>query len=239
MELNTTSECRHESVADRALTATWVLDEIRLAVQKGYKVIKIYEVYEYRITQYTPQTRLGGLFAEYIDTFLKLKAEASGYPDWVRSSDDENRYIREFSVSEVIQLYKDCIQRNAARRALAKLCLNLMWGKLTERNNRTRTKMITDHKNKKFLVTPGIDVTSLFFANDQVVWVSWKYIEEEKIPCLKHTNEVIRAYVTAGARIHLYKYLDTLQERASTVIQIRLYISKIMTNSPGSRVGID
>jgi hypothetical protein len=215
MEMNTSSECKHESVADRALTATWVLDEIRLAVQKGYKVIQIYEVYEYRVTQYNPQTRLGGIFAEYIDTFLKLKAEASGYPDWVRSSDDENRYIREFSESEGIQLDKDRIQRNAARRALAKLCLNSMWGKLTERNNRTRTKMMTDPQELyRFLVTPGIEVTSLIFANDQVVWASWKFTEEEKIPSLKHTNEVIGAYVTAGARIHLYKYLDTLQERA-------------------------
>ena len=32
-------------------------------------------------------------------------------------------------------------------------------------------------------------------------------------PNLRHTNEVIGAYVTAGARIHLYGYLDRLQMR--------------------------
>ena len=37
---------------------------------------------------------------------------------------------------------------------------------------------------------------------------------EEDVPSLRHTNEVIGAYVTAGARIHLYSYLDRLQERA-------------------------
>jgi len=31
---------------------------------------------------------------------------------------------------------------------------------------------------------------------------------------LRHTNEVIGAYVTAGARIHLYRYLDRLRENA-------------------------
>ena len=31
---------------------------------------------------------------------------------------------------------------------------------------------------------------------------------------LPHTNEVIGAYVTAGARIHLYSFLDRLQEKA-------------------------
>jgi len=34
------------------------------------------------------------------------------------------------------------------------------------------------------------------------------------VPKLPHTNEVIGAYVTAGARIHLYSFLDRLQENA-------------------------
>ena len=34
------------------------------------------------------------------------------------------------------------------------------------------------------------------------------------MPSLRHTNELIGAYVTAGERIHLYGFLDTLQEKA-------------------------
>jgi len=34
------------------------------------------------------------------------------------------------------------------------------------------------------------------------------------VPSLRHTNEVIGAYVTAGARIHLYSFLDKLQYKA-------------------------
>jgi len=34
------------------------------------------------------------------------------------------------------------------------------------------------------------------------------------VPSLRHTNDVIGAYVTAGARIHLYGFLDRLQEKA-------------------------
>jgi len=41
------------------------------------------------VTKYDPHTREGGLFEEYINTFLKLKAEASGYPAWVRSPEDK------------------------------------------------------------------------------------------------------------------------------------------------------
>ena len=55
---------------------------------------------------------------------------------------------------------------------------------------------------------------NLFLASDHVVWVSWKYAIEMRIPNLPHTNEVIGSFVTAGGRIHLYAYLDKLQERA-------------------------
>jgi hypothetical protein len=49
-------------------------------VQKEYRVKEVHEVYEYNVTRYYPETREGGLFAGYIDTFLKFNAEASGYP---------------------------------------------------------------------------------------------------------------------------------------------------------------
>ena len=64
--------------AERAVTGTWVIDEVRLAVQKGYEVVEIFELYEYEVTRYDPQTGQGGLFVAYILTFLKLKAETSG-----------------------------------------------------------------------------------------------------------------------------------------------------------------
>jgi hypothetical protein len=75
--------------------------------------------------------------------------------------------------------------------------------------------MIADpHELYKFVATPGDEVTHLLFANDDVVWVTWRVSEEEKIPSLRHTNEVIGAYVTTGAQLKLYSYLDTLGVRA-------------------------
>jgi len=51
------------------------------------------------------------------------------------------------------------------------------------------------------------------FATDDVVWASWRFMTEEQIPSLRHTNEEIGAYVTTGARLNLYSYLDRLKER--------------------------
>jgi len=65
------------------------------------------------------------------------------------------------------------------------------------------------------------------FAKDDVVSNSWKYRAEEHVPSLRQTNEVIGSYVTAVARINLYRYLDRLRENAiyfdvDSVIYIQL-----------------
>jgi hypothetical protein len=41
-------------------------------------------------SQYDPTSGEGGLFVQYINTFVKLKAEASGYPNWVKCPEDED-----------------------------------------------------------------------------------------------------------------------------------------------------
>jgi len=90
------------------------MDEVRLAVEKGFRVLEIYEV-----IQYSPETGQGGLFVDYINTCLKVKAEASGYPGWEYSPEDEDRYVESFRESEWIRLDKEAIRYNAAKRGLA------------------------------------------------------------------------------------------------------------------------
>jgi len=77
-------------------------------------------------------------------------------------SNPEDRYIRNFLVSKGFRLHKEAIRPNTAKRGLAKLCLKSLWGKLTERNNRTKSKMISvPHEIYIFLATPGIEVEKL------------------------------------------------------------------------------
>ena len=74
--------CQHFTDAERSLERTCFIDEVRLAITNGYKIVEIHEIYEYRVTRCNPETGEGGLFVGYINTFLKLKAETSGFPSW-------------------------------------------------------------------------------------------------------------------------------------------------------------
>ena len=63
-------------------------------------------------------------FSRYINAFLKLKTEASGWPAWCETEEDKRKYVLAFEKKEGIRLYPDNIKPNPGLRALAKLCLN-------------------------------------------------------------------------------------------------------------------
>ncbi|XP_046569532.1 uncharacterized protein LOC124277858 [Haliotis rubra] len=69
--------CQHTDV-ERGFIGTWCIPELIKALEKGYELQKVYEVYHWaETTQYDKTTQSGGLFASYINTFLKIKQESS------------------------------------------------------------------------------------------------------------------------------------------------------------------
>ena len=55
-----------------------MVDEVRKAVDMGYGLVDVFEFWKYKVTCYDKETNSGGLFAEYVNMFLKLKQESSG-----------------------------------------------------------------------------------------------------------------------------------------------------------------
>ena len=124
MEDGVTENCCH-NVDSRALTGTWVSDEIKKAVEKGYEIEEIYEVWHFEnVSQYDPLLRQGGVFTEYVNTFLKIKQEASGWPDWCKTEEDRQKYTEDYFEKEGIRLDAKNINCNPGLRQLAKLMLN-------------------------------------------------------------------------------------------------------------------
>jgi hypothetical protein len=72
-----------------------VVDEVRKAVEMGYGVDAL-EFWKYNLMCLDRDSNSGGPFSEYVNMFLKLKQESSGYPSWVQSEDDKYRYIEDY-----------------------------------------------------------------------------------------------------------------------------------------------
>jgi hypothetical protein len=96
---------------DRCIVGMWVVDEVRKAIEKGYVLMVVYEFWEYAVTQIRDNE--GGLFAGYVNMFLKLKQEASGYPSDVVSEAQKTEYIENYRRSEGIDLDRASISKNA------------------------------------------------------------------------------------------------------------------------------
>ena len=93
------------------------------AIEKGYEILKIHEVWHFPV--HTDE-----LFREYVNTFLKIKQEASGYPKECVTDEQKQRYIDEYYKHEGIRLDPEKIEYNPGLRSLAKLMLNSLWGML-------------------------------------------------------------------------------------------------------------
>jgi len=87
----------------------------------GYFLVDVFEFFEYSLTSYDRGTNSGGLFAEYVNMFPKLKQEPSGYPSWVQSQEDNDRYIEDYRPAEGFDLDKASIFKNAWLMTLAQL----------------------------------------------------------------------------------------------------------------------
>lgn len=84
--------------------------------------LQIYEVYHFTSSSST-------LFQSYIDLFLKIKQESSGWPVEYRTEEEKKRYIKEYYEKEGVHLDHCSISVNPGRRSVAKLALNSFWGR--------------------------------------------------------------------------------------------------------------
>jgi hypothetical protein len=198
----------------------WCSNEVYVALDMGYKIKKIYE-----IRYFEEGTK--SLFKGYVGKFLKLKQEASDYPKWVSDptnpandcpegytreemlsiteEDRKDLYIHLYEEGQGILLDKTKIIKNEGLRAIAKLCLNSLWGKFGQRTNMGRCEIVSD-KEKFFDI----------ITDDRYENINWIDIAEDKIQLSYtfkdeyvendyNTNMAIACFTTSRARMRLYE----------------------------------
>ena len=203
--LDRSYHCPHTD-EQRALTSTWCTPELYKAVELGYQVQYIYEAWHFEET-------CEGLFADYVNTWLKIKQEASGWPKDVTTEEEKQRYIEQYFLHEGIQLEYDNIKKNPGLRTLAKLMLNSMWGKFGQRLNKTQIQAFDDpHAFHCFLDSDALDVRHVSVVTDQMVEVHYQK-QKEDIRVSPNLNIFVACFTTCHARLKLYDTLQALGER--------------------------
>lgn len=196
--------CEH-SPTQRSFIGTWCTNELFKAVEKGYKVSKIYEVLHFEETT-------NDLFKGYVNKFLRIKLESSKMvfgPDCKYKSEEEFQKLTKerhgFTLGK--------IEYNPGMRAIAKLCLNSLWGKFGQRTNLAQTEYVNTTKRYFELYRDNtIDNFTVLPINEEIVKVTYT-LKDQFVDNYNNTNIYIAAFTTSHAREMLYEVLDKLGDR--------------------------
>ena len=200
-------KCSH-SKEERSLVGTWVTFELFKALDCGYRLLFVYEIWHF-------DTVSDQFFKGYVDNFLKIKQEASGYPSWCQSDSEKEKFIRDYEEAEGVRLDPSNIQKNPGRRAFAKIMLNCLWGKLAQREKMSQTEYISKPSQYFDLITnPNIIVKNVEIFDNECPFILVNY-ETKLVHIDTHAtaNVIVGSYVTAYARMELYNVLEKLKER--------------------------
>jgi len=205
--------CTH-SDDERELTGTWVSTELQAALDRGYVVKRVFEVWDYKKSaRYDPETRSGGLFAGYVNTFIKGKAEASGWPDQCVTEEEKRNYIEEFYRAEGVRLDPENIENNPGLRAIYKSLLNNFWGKFGQRSDLRQTVFVSDFEellelhhrpgtNNPEYIPVGPEDRERIMASFQP--------QASEAEAAAYVSPVIAAFTTANARLKLLSAMETV-----------------------------
>ena len=200
--------------SDRMFTHTYCTPELEVAMNMGYSIIQIHEVLHSEETEvYDHVTKKGGLFTGYINAFLKLKQESSGYPQYITSEEGTKEYIEKYFEHEGILLENESISKNPGLRSLSKLALNSFYGKFGQRTNMRKTVFVKDIKTlMQILTDPSKQLVDFHIMNDDVIQVEYKNTEDFECQSF-NTNATIAAFCTSWARLKLWSVMQKLGKR--------------------------
>jgi hypothetical protein len=144
----------------------------------------------------------------YVSSFIQMKIENSGLKNQ-KECDDVNEYHKRLGFTFEIKP-ENCVQ-NDGLRAIAKLCLNSLWGKFGQRPAMDDYKFFFNYNN----------LINNFINNDKMIPIDWNVIDANCVELRyredlnehvesDYISEITAVFTTANARVRLYKMLDWL-----------------------------
>ena len=177
---------------------TWTSVELKLAIQKGYKITKIHSATQYK--------RFKGLMKEYVQNFLQMKIENNAVLTQ-EECDKLNEHHKKLGFTFIIK--PENTKKNPGLKQVAKICLNSLWGKFGQRCGMDDYDFFTDY-NK---------MINKFVNNNKIIPQTWNIInkncvelrfseDQDMVIESDYISEITACFTTANARVRLYKMLD-------------------------------
>lgn len=189
----------------------WGTEELRIALSQGYELLEVYEIYHW-----PPDRRSSELFAPFIEFFLKLKQQYSGWKAAGASSENPSEEEKDEVVERLYQangnlgrMDKTKVEVNPVGRQMAKIFLNSCWGKFAQKKKCTKT--CTLYGGQAFFElwnNPKLDRSKCNFREiSKGVYKAKFGLYDEYIPNICRGNIFLAAKVTEHARCVLHRQM--------------------------------
>ena len=186
----------------------WFTEELYLAMENGYVLEEVYELYHWESNQQSDQHLRG-----YVGFFLRMKQESEGWKKLGASCDDPTPEEKEMIADrlyhqngDLARIRVDKVKLDPVMRALAKLFLNSLWGKWAQKAAKEcHTTIYGTQQFFQLWNDKTVERESCQFRDISpgVYKVSYKK-KDPFINPVPHGNVWMAAAVTAWARIALH-----------------------------------
>lgn len=196
----------------------WHTEFIHLALDRGYKILEVYEVWHWPLHKRSVTAMRG-----YMQFFLRMKQEAEG---WVKlgkdiyTKEELNNLTDEMKTNICDYIYKqngdmarprpECVEVNPVKRQLAKIFLNCLWGKLCQKSAPELEKFIYGlQQYLRVIGSKRIDQSTVRFrhVNGGVYKARFKHLEDIDKLASSFINIPMAASVTAHAQVLLMRQM--------------------------------
>ncbi|KAL3119697.1 hypothetical protein niasHT_008533 [Heterodera trifolii] len=209
-------KCPHTD-EQRAFTGNFTHIELARALETGYRVDRFWRAWHY-------DEWSDGIFKDYVRLLIKLKVEASGFPDGANTVEQQQQFADEYRRIYNVNLDLENVRRNPGLRFISKLMLNSLWGKFGMRNELGANKVLTRPQEFFSLIMDHkIEVSAVIPLSDTAVRVMYK---SKKNFVSEHTssNIVISLWTTSRARLKLLDFMTQIDRTEGANCYIRVAV---------------
>uniref|UniRef100_A0AC35F337 DNA-directed DNA polymerase n=1 Tax=Panagrolaimus sp. PS1159 TaxID=55785 RepID=A0AC35F337_9BILA len=178
--------CNH-SDAERSWVSAFTHLELNKALALNYKVLHVYEVWDY--PRWSGVNGEPELFDKYVNSALKLKVEASGWP--FEGEEARKEFVDEYHKKEGVRIDPSKVEKNPGKRSI----------KITK----------TPAEFHSIMSDPTLDIIDFVHLNETTDRITVKtkeeFRKESSTTCLP-----VACFVTSIARLKLYEYLEQVKQ---------------------------
>ena len=212
----TSNLCSHFETEERGFWGTFATPEIQLALENNYCILDVAEVWSWKHEEGS-----SSLFKDYINTFLKIKLEASGWPKETCCDTEvdpeltppkglcehKRAFLDELEQKEGLAIDEKNVRKNEGLRFITKLLLNSFWGYLGLRDNMPKTRYINSYREiVDYFTSRTKRVTVATLVGDDLKLLQYQLIDDAA-DAPRKPNVI----TTAHARIIHYKKMQMVK----------------------------